>query len=188
MALCMGEYKSAILISTVVMLITMMPYIYGYSLQGRQSDHAWYCGFAYDIADSSVYHSWIRQASDGYFFQHNLFTTKPQSGKQFNIFFFFLGFLVRITSLPIPVIYHLARFLLGIAFLCAVWWLLGLLLAHQRARMAAFLITCFSSGLGWLPPLWDLPLLESSVDTWQPEAITFLALYFSPLFAVAMLL
>jgi hypothetical protein len=54
--------------------------------------------------------------------------------------------------------------------------------------MAAFLITCFSSGLGWAASGWDVIALSSPVDNWQPEAITFLSLYYSPLFAVSLLL
>jgi hypothetical protein len=188
MATLPAKYRTVFLVSTCVMAITTIPYLYGYSLQGSQPGRSWYSGFAYNISDSSVYLSWIRQASDGHFFQRNLFTTEAQHGNQFNIFFLSLGFLVRITGLTPPVIYHVTRFILGVAFLWSVWWLLGLLLANPRARMAAFLITCFSSGLGWAASGWDVIALRSPVDTWQPEAITFLSLYYSPLFAVSLLL
>src|SRR2546421_130161 len=47
---------------------------------------------------------------------------------------------------------------------------------------------CLSSGLGWLPFWWHLPGTNKPVDTWQPEAITFLSLYLSPLFCFSMAL
>src|SRR5678815_4273837 len=97
-----------LLISICVMAITTIPYLYGHSLRGSQPSRTWYSGFAYNPADSSVYLSWMRQASDGHFFQRNLFTTEPQHGKQFNIFFLTLGFLVRITGLPPSAIYHIS--------------------------------------------------------------------------------
>ena len=183
-----ANHKTVILVSLCVMVITTIPYVYGYSLQGSQPSRAWYSGFAYNISDSSVYLSWIRQASDGHFFQRNFFTTEAQHGSQFNIFFLSLGLLVRITGLPPQVIYHVTRFALGLALLWSVWWLLGLLVTNPRARMAAFLITCFSSGLGWAASGWDVIALRSPVDIWQPEAITFLSLYYSPLFAISLLL
>src|SRR6185503_19655787 len=119
--------KTVILVAVFVMALTTIPYLYGYSLQGSQPSRSWYSGFAYNISDSSVYLSWIRQASDGHFFQRNLFTTEAQHGNQFNIFFLSLGLLVRITGLPPQVIYHVTRFILGLALLLSVWWLLGLL-------------------------------------------------------------
>ena len=180
--------KTVIMIAVFAMAITSIPYLYGYSLQGSDPSRAWYSGFAYNISDSSVYLSWIRQASDGHFFQRNFFTTDAQQGHQFNVFFLSLGSLVRMTGLPPSVIYHAARFILGVALLWSVWWLLGLLLSNSRARMAAFLITCFSSGLGWAASGWDVIALSSPVDTWQPEAISFLSLYYSPLFSVSLLL
>jgi hypothetical protein len=49
------------------------------------------------------------------------------------------------------------------------------------------LFVCCGAGLGWLPLWWD-HALPTPVDTWQPEAITFLSLYMSPLFCFSMLL
>ncbi len=170
------------------MAITMLPYLLGYWLQGANPRFGWYTWLGYNFDDSCVYLSWMRQAADGNFFQRNLFTTEPQSGQQFNVFFLVLGNIARFTHLPLIAVWHFARIALGVALLRAVWWLIELLGNDDRARKAAFLLVCFSSGLGWIPGLWAETGFEAPVDVWQPEAITFLTLYLNPLFNVSLLL
>jgi hypothetical protein len=171
-----------------VMLVTLIPYLWGASLAGARPALGKYSWFTFNTTDHCVYLSWMRQAADGHFFQHNLFTTEPQSGHQFNLLFLALGLLSRLTGLPTNIIYQIARVALGIAFLRSVWWLLELLVADPRARRTAFWVLCFSAGLGWIPGLWELGIMKGPVDTWQPEAVTFLSLYLFPLFLCSLLL
>jgi hypothetical protein len=182
------ERRAALGIALLAMALTMLPYLFGWSLQGLQPSRGWFSWLGYNLDDSCVYLSWMRQAADGRFFQRNLFTTDPQAGHQFNLFFLALGRLARFTGLPLLLIYHAARILLGVAFLRAVWWLLEMLLSDSRARHAAFLLVCFSAGLGWLPGLWQPLGNAGPTDVWQPEAVTFLSLYLNPLFVVSLLL
>jgi hypothetical protein len=175
-------------IAIATMAITLTPYLFGWSLQTLQPARAWYSWLGYNLDDSCVYLAWMRQAADGSFFQRNLFTTEPQKGRQFNLFFLALGNLARWTHLPLLFVYHAVRMVLGMAFLRAVWWLLELLLPAAQARRMAYLLVCFSAGLGWIPGLWRNSGIQSPVDVWQPEAITFLCLYLSPLFLVSLLL
>lgn len=176
------------MVAAGVMALTMLPYLFGYALLGANPARGWFSWLGYNLDDGCVYLSWMRQAADGHFFQRNLFTTEPQSGRQFNLFFLLLGNVARFSHLPVVFVFHIARLLLGIALLRAVWWLLELLLTDARARRAAFLVVCFSSGLGWLPGLWQESGHDAPMDVWQPEAITFLSLYLNPLFVVSLLL
>lgn len=174
--------------AVAVMLVTLIPYLWGASLAGARPALGVYSWFTFNTTDHCVYLSWMRQAADGHFFQHNLFTTEPQSGHQFNLLFLALGLVSRITHLPTNLVYQIARIVLGIAFLRSVWWLLDLLVEDGRARKTAFWVLCFSAGLGWIPGLWEMPIVQGPVDTWQPEAVTFLSLYLFPLFLCALLL
>jgi len=133
--------------ATVVVLLSSIPYFYGLSQVGSAPSKGWYSGFNANVSDSSVYMAWITRASEGHFFEYNLFTTDTQYGKKFNIFFFALGMIARWTHLAPPVVYHCMRVVLGIALLRAVWWLLELLMTDNRTRWAAFLTIAFSSGL-----------------------------------------
>ncbi|HSV72395.1 MAG TPA: hypothetical protein VLH79_01390 [Chthonomonadales bacterium] len=175
-------------IAALAVALTTLPYLFAWSLQGARPALGWYGWLGYNLDDSCVYLAWMRQTADGSLFQRNLFTTEPQVGRQFNLFFVLLGWLCGITGLPPLAIYHIARLVLGVALLRAVWWLLEQTLAQDRARRLAYLCVAFSAGLGWVPGLWRQSGINSPIDVWQPEAITFLCLYLSPLFLVSLLL
>lgn len=174
--------------AVLVMALTLLPYLFGWSLLGADAARGWFSWLGYNLDDSCVYLSWMRQAADGHFFQRNLFTTHEQAGHQFNLFFLLLGNTARFFHLPLLFVYHLSRLILGAGLLRSVWWLLEMLVPTDGARKTSFLLVCFSAGLGWLPGLWHYSGIESPVDVWQPEAITFLCLYLSPLFLVSLLL
>ncbi len=167
------------------MAVTTLPYVAGHAMAGARPALGWFSGFTFNVADSCVYLSWIRQAAEGHILQGNLFTTESQRGWPVNVFFVALGTVARVTHLPLSAIYHLARIVSGLTFLRIVWWLLGLLLVSERARRAAFLVICLSAGLGWVPGLWERGS-TGPVDVWQPESVTFLSLYMFPLFLVAL--
>ena len=170
-----------VLLGGLALLLASLPYLYGYFT--TPAGYV-YTGLTYNIDDGAVYLSWMRQAASGHFFIHNQFTTEPQRGVLFNLFFLLLGGLVRLTHLPPIAVYQAARVVCGGLLLGAVAGLIHDTLADTRARRAAFALVCFSSGLGWM---WGTVGPESrSIDLWQPEAITFLSLYFAPLFVAAL--
>ncbi len=173
-----------ILIALLAMLSTMIPYFIGAS----QSDGRQFMWLGYNLDDSCVYLSWMRQAAEGSTHAYNLFTTEPQRGMALNPLFLVLGGFVGLTHLPLIGVYHGARILFGFLLLLLVWKFIRLTVAPLRAQMLAFLLVCFSSGLGWIPFWWSDNPIQTPVDKWQPEAITYLSLYLSPLFCCAMAL
>lgn len=178
------ERRWLVIVILATVAVTLLPYLVGWSFaQGRR-----FMWLGYNLDDSCVYLAWMRQAADGAAHGLNLFTTEPQRGTLLNPFFLLLGIVARITRLPLIAVYHLARIGFGAALLLAVWKLIRLTVARAEARKLAFLCVCFGSGLGWLPGLWELSPLQSPIDTWQPEAITFLSLYLNPLFCFSMFL
>src|SRR6185295_15305850 len=78
--------RAVYLTATVVVLLSSIPYFYGLSQVGSAPSKGWYSGFNANVSDSSVYMAWITRASEGHFFEYNLFTTDTQYGKKFNIF------------------------------------------------------------------------------------------------------
>ena len=182
------EHRWALAVSACVMALTMVPYLYGLTLQGSAPGREWFAWLGNNLSDGCVYLSWMRQAADGSFFQRNLFTTEPQAGRQVNVFFLLLGNISRVTGLPLLFTFHAARLAAGVALLRCVWWMLESLLADRRARRASLLLVGLSAGIGWVPGLWRRSGIESPVDVWQPEAVTFLALYLNPLFIASLIL
>ena len=116
--------------ASAVMGVTLLPYLYGAFLVGHQPLKEIVSWFTFNVADHCGYLSWMRQAADGHFFQQHLFTTAPQSGLQFNIFFLALGNIARFIQLPLIFVYHVARMVSGIVFLRVVWWILELLISE----------------------------------------------------------
>jgi hypothetical protein len=175
-------------VSLAAMAVTCLPYLFGMMLTGAHQALAWFSWLGYNLDDSCVYLSWMRQVADGSPFQRNLFTVEPQAGHQFNVLFLALGLIARFTGAPLLLIYHGARIVAGLAFLRALWWLLGMVTPKLPARKVCFLTVLVSAGVGWLPGQWRASGINSPADVWQPEAITWLCLYLSPLFLVSLLL
>ncbi len=150
-----------------------------------------FVGAAYNIDDTCVYFSWIRQAADGYFFIRNLFTTDLQNPVQFNLFILLLGGVARVTHIAIPILYYAAR-LIAAGFLLSLIYKLYRLLAPGNlvVRCSAFYLAALGSGFGWMFwPQWaDKNRGVLPVDTWQPEALTFQSIDISALFAVSLIL
>lgn len=178
------QNRSAWLIAIVAMLTTLIPYLVGASMaNGRR-----FMWLGYNLDDSCVYLSWMRQAADGSSHALNLFTTDLQNGMALNPLFLVLGRLAGWTHLPLIAVYHGSRLLFGLLLLRLVWQFITLTVAEARARKLAFLFACFSSGLGWLPSWWLDSPIQTPIDKWQPEAITYLSLYLSPLFCFSLAL
>ncbi|MES2461335.1 MAG: hypothetical protein V4671_12195, partial [Armatimonadota bacterium] len=161
----------------LTLLLASLPYLYGWLT--TPAGHV-YTGFTYNIDDGAVYLAWMREAARGQFFIHNPFSVEPQRDVLFNLFYYLLGSIVRFTGLGPMVVYQAARVILGGLLLWASMALIRETLTAPAARKAAYALLCVGAGLGWL---WQLESPEQGpVDLWQPEAITFLSLYFSPLF------
>ena len=165
----------------LALLLTSLPYLIGWLT--TPPGHV-YTGLTYNIEDGAAYYSWLQQAIHGRFFIHNQFAVEPQRDLLFNLFFWLLGSIARVLGLSLPAIYQAARIVSGAALLGAIALLLQETLTTARARKIAFAVVCLGSGLGWI---WSQsPSPETGpVDLWQPEAITFLSLYFCPLFTAA---
>lgn len=170
----------------LALLLASLPYLYGWlnPLYERV-----YTGLTYNIDDASVYLSWLRQAADGHFFQRNLFNVGEQRGAVVNSFALPLGWTARLTTLSLPAIYHLARVGFGAALLWAIARLICETISDERARRLAFALVCVGSGLGWIFGGYDSAKGDNqAIDLYQPEAITFLSLYYTPLFLAALAL
>ena len=164
-----------------IVVLASIPYIVGLAITPEGSR---YLGFTYDYDDICAYLSWMRQAADGRLFLQNLFTTEPQTGRGFNLFFLALGSFARITHLPLEIVFHLARVIFGFLLLMAAYRFSGIWLKDRRSRLIALVVVGLSAGFGGIYP----GGYYGPMDLWQPEAITFYSIYFSPVFTLPMLL
>ncbi|MCX6366970.1 MAG: hypothetical protein NTX57_09705 [Armatimonadetes bacterium] len=176
----MPERRFYLLLGALALTLASGPYLYGWL---NTPPGSLYSGLTSNIDDCLVYFSWMREAGRGHVLHHNLFSTEAQSPKLLYVWFVVLGVLAKAIGLPLA--FHLGRILGGAALLRAVVWLLQETIQSERARKLAFALVCFSSGFGWLSGGYNPAkgFTSQPIDTFQPEAITFLSLYYSPLFA-----
>jgi hypothetical protein len=173
-----GRYYA--LVGAITLLVASLPYLYGW--WATPPGHV-FTGLTYNADDGAVYLSWMRQAQEGSFFIHNRFAIEPQKDILFNLFFWLLGTAARWTGAGLMPVYQCARVVCGGLLLWAIALLVNDTLGSTRARRVAYALVCVSAGMGWL---YRGAIAENGpVDLWQPEAITFLSLYYTPLFTAA---
>ena len=178
-----GEWTWVLLVSAGIVCLASVPYVFGYAI--APSGYS-FLGLTHNADDALVYLSWMRQSVDGSFFLRNLFTTEPQAARNFNLLFYALGRFAGLTHLSLVAVFHIARAVLGLGLLLLIYAFSGSWTADLTARRLALLVAGLSSGLGWLVPAGEG--INRPVDLWQPEAITFLSIYLSPLFAFSLIL
>ena len=182
------ERRIVFALIALTLFASSLPYLLGYFIVPPGAS---FIGTAYNIDDYCNYLAWLRQMADGHFFLLNLFTTDPQKGLEFNIFFWLLGRLMALTHCSPQAALQVARVGGGVGLL----WLIYRFYRHclpenVPARLTAFGFACLSSGFGWV--VWsrwhDKNIPGSPVDAWQPEAYTFLSIYTSALMTVSTIL
>jgi len=172
-----------VIFGALTLLLASLPHLIGWLT--TPAGHV-YSGLTTNIDDSAVYLTYLRQASEGRFFQTNQFTTEPQHSYLFNLLFLLLGNIARLTHLPLVLVYNLGRFGFGALLL----WLLVLLLreavADERARRIGFALACVSGGFGFLFINAPGIVYSKPVDVWQPEAHLFASLSYTVLFVAGL--
>ncbi len=180
-----AETRIVVGVILLTLFLTGLPYLLGYYITPPGTQ---FIGTAYNIDDYCNYLSWLRQAMDGHFFLRSLFTTDPQKGLEFNVFFWLLGRLAHHAHLSPQAVLQMARVGGSLALLILIYRFYRFVLPSDLpARLTAFGFACLGSGFGWVTwAHWhDKNLPGSPVDAWQPEAYTFLTLYTSALMTVS---
>src|SRR5262245_28769543 len=139
---------------------------------------------AYD--DTFTYFAWMRQGADGHLLMCDLFTTEPHSCEFFLPIWSVLGFIVRVTSIPIAVMFHAARLLAGLLLLLAARAVVASVMKSRARVRFTVLLYAMSAGFGWLVYLvsrGDSPL-SGSADLNMPEALAFRSVFAQVHFAV----
>lgn len=185
--------RQLFLLITAIVFTTWLPYIFGWWLTPPETRYFW---LIYNPDDQNVHLMWARQAMEGKFFFHDLFTTEPHPGLFTNLFSLLLGWFCRLTGIPLHFGYQVFRTLIAIAFLSTAHWLSGFLLSDRRSRLFALLLVGFSSGFGWVLVLfWWLTgqrppffFVDVSPELTMPEANSFLSMTVAPLAALGVTL
>lgn len=175
------EQALIVWVSLLLIIITTLPYIYGYI---TRPENTYFLGVSLiNRVDYPVYFSYIEQAKAGNFLFKDLFTSEDQPQIIFHLFFLVLGFVAKLFSLSPIYIFQLARIILIPVFVFIIYLFISFVFSKKQERTISLLLICFSSGIG----AWFLPWMKQApMDTWVPEAITFLSLYTHPLFILSL--
>jgi len=173
--------------STLVVLITSLPYLWC-ALQ--QTDTHIFGGLVYDVEDVRTYLAEMRQGARGAWLLHLPYTSEDHPRAFVHGLYLLLGKLVPLAGGSLLAIFHLARVLLGIAALMAVYRFIAFFTPWVGIRKTAWLLAAFSSGLGWLMIILGRSqwLGDMPIDFWVPEAFTLPIVYSFPHIALSLAL
>ncbi|HEM61480.1 MAG TPA: hypothetical protein ENO24_04245 [Chloroflexi bacterium] len=168
-----------ICISVLVMALSSVPYLLGY----LASDADWkFGGLVIDLDDGHSHLAKMQQGAANGWRYHILFTPEDHPGAYLNTFYVGLGQLSSACGLSVFQTYQLARLVCGLGLLVSAYVFVSSCLEIREQRLTAFLLICFSSGLGWSVLLTGSATLRglSPMDFWLMEAYTFFTLMTFP--------
>lgn len=129
------------------------------------------------------------QGSRGELDYHLLFTHEAHPGLPLvQGFYVILGTLQAFVPFGLPVIYHVARFLLTIGMVLAIWSFASRFFEKQSERWIALLFGTIVCGWSWLILLVDPAPQVSPIEFWLTDAFNLLGALFMPHFAAAVIL
>jgi hypothetical protein len=141
-----SEIRFVIGVTVVLLTVAFLPTAYGYLSCPADK---WFSGVVYNMHDTGQYLSWTREAGTR-FLTDNKLTAEPNARVFINLHWWILGRLAHIFGLTFPQAYQLFR-LLAIPLLTVVTYAFCVLLFEDlRKRRFAFLLSIFTSGLGWV--------------------------------------
>ncbi len=178
-----GRFLAAVAAITVALV--SLPYLYGWLHTPPGYRFAWVAPFS--PADTNSYLAWVQQAARGRVLFQDLYTTEAHHVGLFLPFFLILGRAAAWTGLPVIVVYHASRLLLGVGVLLAGRWFARLFLPDPRATRTALALLAFSSGWGMLLVAISGRVVNTA-DVFAPEAVTFASFLSFPHFLAGTLL
>lgn len=144
-----------------------------------------FLGFLANNDDAAPYLSFMREGARGDWLTTFRFTPEPHRPALVLPLYLLLGKVARLVGLSDVGMFHIARLLCGIVLLAVVCWFLTCCLPSGTMRQSAFLLVCFSAGLGWLLIVVGLAdTVIMPIDIRIPESSTFLIIFTSPHFVL----
>lgn len=176
-------------ISALLMILTSLPYFYGYTLTPPRTIFLGN-GF-FNSHDYPVYYSYIEQIKNGAWLLKDVFTAETGQKPFLNIFWLGLGLTARIFSLNPILIFHLARIFLIPLFVFVVNKFLDLVFQEDKNKRKkiklALALFFFTAGWGGFLSLWQKDY-QWPLEVWWPEAYGFFSAYASPHFLASWIL
>jgi hypothetical protein len=185
--LCRTELYKVTAVAVLVLAISCLPYVLGYGFAPPGWD---FSGFIINAEDANTYLAAMRQGAQGAWRFRLLYTSEDHPGAFLYLFYLLLGHLSVLIGLSLVLTYHLARLFCSLALLIVAYFFIAFFIRRRAVRWIAYLLVCFSSGLGWLVLLINPtpPGGISPIDFWLMDAYTFFTILLVPHFCLGVAL
>jgi hypothetical protein len=175
--------ERAIQFGVIVVVAILTQILYPYAiLKGRPN--LIFGGIFFNSYDGYSYLAKMYQGWQGSWKYTLLYSPGQDYGSYLFMYYLFLGHVSRWTGLPLPITYHLARFLSTVLFYFVLFKFLKKVLIDPRLYISAYLLAAFGSGLGWLSLFFN----KITPDFWVAEAYPFLSSFANPHFPLGLAL
>lgn len=179
------EWKFVWLVGLAVLILTTLPYVFGYLTAPADKQ---FMGLMQDVPDHGQYLSWWRSFQSAILAPNKL-TPEPNKPLFFNLMWWLLAQVSRVTGWGYAPIYQILRFAGGALLFWGVYRLIAVLFPDAARRRMTFLLLVLSSGFGWLLVVYKyaagLADLPYSLLAYNAESNYFLCLLGFPHFALA---
>ena len=184
--------RSVWVFAFVLALVTSLPYLVG---QLNTPDGWAYSGVAavptgtqFDV-DSHLAKMW--QGNRGEWDYHLLFTHEAHPGLPLvQGFYVLLGAIAHITPFSLPLVFHIAGFLLTMGMVLAIWAFVSHFFEKPSERWLATLFGTVAVGCSWLLLVINPAMTAtiSPIEFWLTDAFNMLGALYMPHFAAAVIL
>jgi len=179
------EWRFVLWVIAIVLVLTTIPYVYA-SLSAPAERR--FVGFILNTSDHAQYLSWYKAFQSEPLIS-NLQTSEPNPPIFFNLLWWGLAQLGKITGLGYSQVYQIFRWAAGAFFLSMTYSFTALFFREAHVRRLAFSIVAFGAGLGWilvaLKYLLGQPDVMFPLDVYVSEGNSFLCILGYPHFAEA---
>ncbi len=135
-------------VSSVVCLLSSLPYIVGWIAQTPDIRYIWVAVEAEDILS---YFAKMGLGWQGQWLFHLSYTAQQHASVPIYTYYLFLGHLAHWFNISIPLTFHLARIVQGYILLLSVYVFIGRITSRLNERRFLFLLVCLSSGIMGIP-------------------------------------
>ncbi len=173
------------LVSAAVILVTGLPYLYGFAAAGPDRV---FTGLMYDVPDHAQYWSWVTASRESLFISN---TMTPEANPPIftNPMMWALAQVQRAFGLSFPALFQVWRFAAVFSLVAALWWFVSVMVPERARRRTAFWLSLAGSGLGWALIVGKvalrLPDAPYPVDIYTIEPNTFWGLLAYPYLPLA---
>lgn len=142
-----GEWRWVILFASLLVLTNLLPLVWAVT----RVEPGWqFMGVLHNYLDGATYLSKMVLGQRGDWLVHFQHTPEAHTGAFLQVLYLVLGHVARLTSLPVLIVFHVARLVASLFMYLALYQLGAAIWMRLRARRVFFAIVSLSAGLGWL--------------------------------------